>query len=502
MRRGAWAAVLAGAVATALGLGAAELVGGLLHQGTSPVTAVGEAVIQFVPGGAVEAAIGALGTLDKPLLVAGTVLITLLVGALAGLLARHVLLAGLAVLAALGLLAGGAILSAGGGSDDVVTTGVAVTVAAVVLALLVRRVPTGREDGAHPTRRGFLLLTGTAAVGAVALAVAGTAIGRGRRLVEDARRALRLPVHEPPVPDGVEVDVSGVGPWRTPNEDFYRIDTRLAVPEVDPKEWRLRIHGMVEREVEIDYDELVGLGLRDTWLTLTCVSNEVGAGLVGNAWWSGVPVARLLDRAGVSSGADAVLQTSVDGWTCATPLAALTDGRDALLAVAMNGEPLPLEHGFPVRMVVPGLYGYVSATKWLVDLEVTRFEDVSAYWTERGWSERGPIKLSSRIDVPRSGASVERGRIGVGGVAWAQGTGIDRVEVRVDEGPWHEARLAAVPGVDTWRQWAWTWPDATPGEHRLTVRATDADGQLQVRREQGVVPDGATGWHHVTVEVQ
>ena len=501
MRREMWPAALAGAVAAAVGLGAAELVGGLLHRGTSPVTAVGEAVIEFVPGGMVETAIGALGTLDKPLLVAGTVLITLLAGAVAGLLARRVLLGGLAVLAALGLLAGGAILAAGGGSDDVVTTVVAVVVAAVVLAVLVRRAPATREHGDRPTRRGFLLLTGTAAVGAVALAVAGDAIGRGRRLVEDARRALRLPVHEPPAPKGVEVDLAGVGPWRTPNEQFYRIDTRLAVPEVDPQEWRLRIHGMVEREVEIGYDELVDLGLRDTWLTLTCVSNEVGADLVGNAWWSGVPVARLLDRAGVSREADAVLQTSVDGWTCSTPLEALTDGRDALLAVAMNGQPLPLEHGFPVRMVVPGLYGYVSATKWLVDLEVTRFEEVSAYWTERGWSERGPIKLSSRIDVPRAGASVEPGRVGVGGVAWAQGTGIDRVEVRVDDGPWHEARLAAVPNVDTWRQWAWTWPDATPGEHRLTVRATDAEGRVQIRKEQGVVPDGATGWHQVTVEV-
>lgn len=197
-----------------------------------------------------------------------------------------------------------------------------------------------------------------------------------------------------------------------------------------------------------------------------------------------------------------MLQTSVDGWTCGTPLSALTDGRNALLAVAMNGQPLPLEHGFPVRMVVPGLYGYVSATKWLVDLEVTRFEDISAYWTERGWSERGPIKTQSRIEVPAEGATVPAGAVGVGGVAWAQHVGVSRAGVRVDEGPWHEARLAEVPNVDTWRQWAWTWPDAEPGEHRLTVRATDSDGETQTRREQGVVPDGATGWHHVTVEVE
>ncbi len=524
MHRSRWWAALAGAVATAVGLGVAELVGGVLHRGTSPVLAVGEAVISIVPGWLAEGTIQLVGTADKPLLVTGTVLAVLLLGALAGVLAVGGLLRGVAVLLLLGVVAVMASVMRGGGSDDLVTLAAAVVVAVLVLVALVRRVPgtgspAGGEgrgphaahdeapggaaspQGAPASRRRFLVLVGVGAVGAAGLAVAGRVAGQGRRAVEAARRTLRLPVRRPPSPSGTSVGLAGVAPWQTPNADFYRIDTVLAVPEVDPQEWRLRIHGLVEREIEVGYDELVDLGLTDVWVTLTCVSNEVGGGLVGNAWWSGVPVADLLEQAGVSGDADAVLQTSADGWTCGTPLPALTDGRNALLAVAMNGEPLPLEHGFPVRMVVPGLYGYVSATKWLVDLEVTRFDRISAFWTERGWAERGPIKVQSRIDVPRSGASVEPGRVGVGGVAWAQHTGIERVEVRVDDGSWHEARLGAVPNADTWRQWAWTWEEAAEGAHELTVRATTSDGRTQTGMEQGVVPDGATGWHTVTVEV-
>jgi hypothetical protein len=272
------------------------------------------------------------------------------------------------------------------------------------------------------------------------------------------------------------------------------------VPLVDPGDWELRIHGMVEREVLIGYDELVQRGLVDTWVTLCCVSNPVGGDLVGNTRWSGVRIDDLLAEVGVLPDADALLSTSKDGWTCGTPLAELTDGRDALLAVAMDGEPLPLEHGFPVRMVVPGLYGYVSATKWVTDWEVTRFDRVSAYWTDRGWSARGPVKTTSRIDVPSSGASVDAGPVAVAGVAFAQHRGIQRVEVRVDDGAWEPARLADVPSTDTWVQWVYDW-DATAGEHTLTVRATDADGDVQSGDDVDVVPNGAEGWHDIEVTV-
>jgi hypothetical protein len=226
------------------------------------------------------------------------------------------------------------------------------------------------------------------------------------------------------------------------------------------------------------------------------VSNPVGGDLIGNAWWSGVRVADLLAEAGVRAGADAVRQTSRDGWTCGTPLAALTDGRNAMLAVAMNGRPLPLEHGFPVRTVVPGLYGYVSATKWVTDLEVTRFDRFTAYWTERGWSERGPVKTESRVEVPRGGATVAAGRLRVGGYAWAQHTGIARVEYRLDGRRWQRAELGRVPDADTWVQWAGT-VDVDRGDHTLAVRATDRSGYTQTAVRAGVVPDGATGWHTV-----
>jgi hypothetical protein len=287
-----------------------------------------------------------------------------------------------------------------------------------------------------------------------------------------------------------------VAPWRVPGSSFYRIDTAVVVPAVDVSTWRLRIHGMVEREITLAFKELLDRRLTEAWVTLCCVSNPVGGDLIGNAWWSGVRVADLLAEAGPKPGADAVRQTSQDGWTCGTPLGALTDGRNAMLAVAMNGQPLPLEHGFPVRMVVPGLYGFVSATKWVVDLEVTRFDDFTAFWTERGWSPRGPVKTESRIDVPAANHRVNAGALRVGGVAWAQHTGIERVEVRLDGGPWTEVKLGRVPSTDTWVQWAGT-VEVNPGNHSLAVRATDRSGYTQTGARVGVLPDGATGWHTV-----
>jgi hypothetical protein len=277
-----------------------------------------------------------------------------------------------------------------------------------------------------------------------------------------------------------------------PAWSFYRIDTAVVVPTIEPSDWSLRIHGMVERELTLTYDDLVSRQLTEAWVTLCCVSNPVGGDLIGNAWWSGVRVADLLREAGVRAGADAVKQTSKDGWTCGTPLAAMTDDRNAMLAIAMNGEPLPVEHGFPVRMVVPGLYGYVSATKWVVDLEVTRYADFKAYWTERGWSAMGPVRTESRIDVPRNGRAIA-GTVKVAGCAWAQHTGIAKVEIRLDGGPWVEARLGRVPSDDTWVQWD-AEVQADPGIHTVSVRATDKSGYTQTGERRDVVPDGATGW--------
>jgi len=499
-------AALAGVVSVAAGLGAAEVATALLALGTSPVLAVGESVIKITPGDVAEAAISAVGHLDKPLLVTGTILGALLLGAVAGVLSLASRALGLVLLVGMG---GAGIAAAMSTRDattaDAIPPTVAALVAMALLDYLLRwaQAPgpaagSGRAEAVG--RRQFLLRAAVVGAGAVALTAGGQVLAGGRRAVDAARSTVHLRVPKPVPPPGVTGPVRGVAAWETPNPLFYRIDTALAVPRVLPEDWRLRIHGMVDRELTLTYDGLINRGLQQAWITLCCVSNEVGGSLISNAQWSGVPLAGLLDEAGVQPGADAVLSTSVDGWNAGTPLVALTDGRAAMLAVAMNGAPLPVEHGFPVRMVVPGLYGYVSATKWVVDLEVTRFSDFSAYWTERGWSERGPVKTESRIDVPRDGAQVSAGKVAVGGVAWAQHTGIAKVEVRIDDGQWHTARLASVPNVDTWRQWAFAW-DAQPGQHRVAVRATDDSGYTQTSARADVVPNGATGWHTIVVDV-
>ena len=274
--------------------------------------------------------------------------------------------------------------------------------------------------------------------------------------------------------------------------DFYRIDTALLVPQVSPDHWRLKVHGMVDRELELTFADLLARPMVERDVTLSCVSNEVGGSLVGNAVWRGARLADLLDEAGVQPGATQLFSTSADGWTCGSPVSAIMDGRDALLAVAMNGEPLPIDHGFPVRLVVPGLYGYVSATKWVVDLKLTTFDDV-AYWVPRGWAQQAPVKTMSRIDVPRA-EQVPAGTVAVAGVAWAVHRGISKVEVQVDDGPWQAARLGTVPSDDSWVQWVLEW-DAQPGDHVLTVRATDGAGELQPEEPADPAPDGAQGWH-------
>ena len=354
-----------------------------------------------------------------------------------------------------------------------------------------------------PNRRAFFAWTAVAAVGGAVAVAAGNAARAGSRAITTVRDALVLPAPAttaPPVPAVAELGVDGLAPVITPNAEFYRIDTAIIVPSIDPADWELRIHGLVEEEVVLTWDELLALPLVETTVTLSCVSNEVGGSLIGNARWLGYPIRELLARAKPTGDADMVLSRSSDGFTAGTPLEALTDDRDAILAVAMNDEPLPPEHGFPVRMVVPGLYGYVSATKWVVDLEVTRFDEATAYWTDRGWSERGPIKLQSRIDVPRRGRQLSAGETVIAGMAWQPHTGVDGVEVQIDDGDWQPATLAAAFSDDTWVQWSLPW-SAEPGEHTLRCRAISADGQTQTSESAPPAPDGATGWHEVPVSV-
>ena len=495
--------VVAGLVAGLAGVAVSQVLTVVLGARVSPVVAVAEAIIEITPGQVAEVLISIVGTWDKPLLVGGVTLAVVGLVALAGVLARRSVGLGNAVLLLMAAIALAALmLRPGFTAVTVVPLAGGVATWMVVLALLSDRAETayaGADASAHRSRRSFLLLAGATAAVSLGAVAGAQLLGRGRRAVETSRRLLRLPAGRGAVPAGAELGVPGLTPWRVPNEEFYRIDTALVVPAVDPSDWRLRIHGMVEQELDLTYADLLERERTEAWVTLCCVSNEVGGDLIGNAYWSGVRIADLLAEAGVDPDADAVRQTSEDGWNCGTPLSALTDGRDAMLALAMNGEPLPLEHGFPVRMVVPGLYGFVSATKWLVDIEVTRFDRFTAYWTERGWSERGPVKTQSRIEVPRDGDEVPAGQVRVGGHAWAQYTGIAKVEVRLDGNAWTTAELGRVPSDDTWVQWAVS-VEMAPGPHTLAVRATDRSGYTQTAARADVVPDGATGWHTIDVD--
>jgi DMSO/TMAO reductase YedYZ molybdopterin-dependent catalytic subunit len=486
-------------LAAVAGLAAGSVAAALLGTRQTPVVAIGSAFIDRVPPWLKDLAISLFGTHDKTALKTGILVVLLALAALGGILSVLRYWAGAAVVI---VLAGFAVLAAST-RPDAGQTGFAPSFVAGITALLVLRLfatrlsglVTDPDDGV--SRRGFLQLSAGVTLGAVALGALGRVVGGHRAAVTDARDALQLPL--PPTLDPpAGVQVAGAEPWATPNDEFYRIDTALSVPLIMPADWKLRIHGMVDREINLNLSDLLKRKVVHKWVTLTCVSNEVGGDLIGNALWSGVLLKDLLAEAGVSANADAIKSTSKDGFTAGTPLGALTDDRESMLAFAMNGQPLPVEHGFPVRIVVPGLYGYVSATKWLAEIEVTRFDQFEAYWTPRGWSEKGPIKLSSRIDVPRSKAST--GQVTVAGVAWDQHVGVSKVEVRVDGGPWQEAELAADASIDTWRQWHWTW-DAPRGNHVLQVRAFDAQGNPQIEAEAPPAPDGSTGLHSINVKV-
>jgi DMSO/TMAO reductase YedYZ molybdopterin-dependent catalytic subunit len=418
-------------------------------------------------------------------------------------------------LASAGLAAVAAVLAVAAGSA---TLWALLRVAAsgrVIPATGAARATAGRPDrptDPHASRRAFLAYAGAAGAFAVTTSVAGRSL-RDRSTVATARAQIDLPAPtNAAVPPGSPASllgpgtpsfpVDGLSPYLVPNGDFYRIDTALTVPQVDVATWKLKVSGMVDNPYELSFDEVLALPQVQEAVTLSCVSNEVGGELVGNALWQGVPLRDLLTRAGVQDGATQIVGKSVDGFTVGFPTAALDDGRIALLAVGMNGEPLPTVHGYPARLVVAGLYGYVSATKWLSEIHLTTLEDFDAYWVPRGWAKEAPIKTQSRIDVPRSGARLQPGTMPIAGVAWAPGPGrgISRVEVQVDDGPWVDATLGPTISTSTWREWMVQW-DAVPGDHLVRVRATDGTGETQTDRRAPVEPDGATGWHTRKIKV-
>ncbi|MGZ8804022.1 MAG: molybdopterin-dependent oxidoreductase [Microbacterium sp.] len=521
-----WAAV-SGVVSAAVFLAAAELVALLVAREGSPILAVGSFVIDIVPQPFKEFAIATFGEYDKIALLVGLALAVLVASAIAGLLQFLRPPLGIVALVIAGAISVAAIVTRAAATPLAAIPPIVGTLAGCfILWFLSARLrrwaaaaapsttevpierptvhPKGTAAPASVDRRMFLHVTAIAGASAVIIGVGARAlINATASSISAVRQALNLPAPRSTVtvPAGAELDIPGISPLFTPNADFYRVDTALTVPSVAPDTWRLVIDGMVDQRVELTYDDLVGMGLDEYAITLTCVSNEVGGELLGNATWLGVPIRDVLKLAGPQPGADMVLSRSVDGFTAGTPLESLTDdGLDAILAVGMNGEPLPLEHGFPVRMVVPGLYGYVSATKWLSELKVTTFDADEAYWTPRGYSAKAPIKFSSRLDTPRTGEAIPAGRTPVAGVAWAQTVGIDRVEVSIDNGDWQAATLSTPINDDTWVQWFVDW-DATPGTHYVAVRAVNKNGDLQIEERAPIAPDGSSGWQRTLIRV-
>jgi DMSO/TMAO reductase YedYZ molybdopterin-dependent catalytic subunit len=505
---------VAGVVAAALALGVAELVAGALGRAVSPALVVGGAAVDRTPRFLKEFAIRTFGEHDKQVLLSGVFAVIVLVAAAVGVIAVRYRRVGAGLAAMLGLVAALAALTRPAARPlDVLPSLAAAVVAALALPVLLDRLTTAQVPPRSPEprdarpeagsgRRGILVL-GSAALAALVTGVGGRRLQGVRTDVEASRRALRLPPpvrRAPALPAGAQLDVEGISTFFTEPADFYRVDTALSVPRVTTDEWRLKVHGMVGKELTLSFDDLLARPIVENDITLTCVSNEVGGPLMGTARWLGIELAPLLREAGLDPRADQLVGRSVDGMTIGTPVSAVMDGRAAMLAIAMNGEPLRPEHGFPVRMVVPGLYGYVSATKWIVDLEASTFAGYDPYWVKRGWKQQAPIKTSSRIDTPKAFARVPAGRVVVAGVAWAQHRGITAVEVRVDGGAWRKADLSQQVNTDLWRQWKLEW-DAPAGSHMLQVRAVDGTGEVQVETRTPPFPSGSTGWQSVLVTV-
>lgn len=518
--RGATGA-LVGLLSAAIALGVGETVAAFVRPAAAPVIAVGNRFVLLTPEAIKRWAIRNFGTNDKNALLTGIYLFIALFAVAVGILALRRLAYGIAGLVGFGVVGSYAALTdRAHQASDVVPT-ICATVAAVVAMIMLTRAAgadrprphpgarpadgeAGEQAGLAPRRRFIQASAATAGVAALA-GFGGRAAQHARFDVAAARAKIQLPTPvdtAPALPSGADLGKSQV-PWQTPNAGFYRIDTALSVPQIDPKTWSLRIHGMVDREVTLSYADLTARPLIERWITLCCVSNVVGGPLISNALFLGARLPDILKLAGVHPAADQLVMSSPDGMTIGAPTAVVMDGRDAMIAIGMNGAPLPIEHGFPARIVVPGLYGYVSACKWVVDIEATTYAANVAYWAQGGWAAKTDIKLQSRIDTPRSGAKVAVGQpLAVAGIAWDQHVGVSKVEAQVNNGEWLPARLASVPSTDTWRQWVLAWTPPAPGSYTLRVRATDAAGSVQTAQTSDVFPNGATGLHSISVQAR
>jgi DMSO/TMAO reductase YedYZ molybdopterin-dependent catalytic subunit len=504
-------AAIAGLVAGALAVTIGMFVAGVIDV-VSPIDAVGSEFIDRVPPWLKELAIQWFGTNDKLALRTGIIATLAIAALIVGVLAARRLVVGVIGIGVFGVVGALAAIHRPGEST---AAGMPPLIGAAVgiplLVLLLRPTRPGVVERPGPSRvplewdrRRFLVSTVSAA--AAAVVAGGIAQIVERRRVESIRQA--IPDSLPQVfasggagtPVPAEATVDSVTPFITPNADFYRIDTALSFPRISLSSWKVDIHGLVDKPLTLTYNDLLNRPQVERVVTLCCVSNEVGGEYISTATFQGVMLADLLNEAGVKTGAEQVFSTSLDGWTCGFPVSVALDGRDAMIALGMNGEALPLEHGFPARLVVPGLYGYVSATKWLRDIELTTWDAAEGFWVPRGWSRDAPVKTQSRIDVPRSGEQVVAGAAKIAGIAWAQHRGIAKVEVRVDDGAWQEARLGTDVTDDAWRQWVLDW-DAKPGKYTIQVRATDKNGDTQTADTAPPDPDGATGYHTRRVKV-
>jgi DMSO/TMAO reductase YedYZ molybdopterin-dependent catalytic subunit len=503
--------MIAGVAAASVSLGVAQLVGIPLDARADARTAIGAVVVDLTPGPVKEWAIQTLGPLDKLFLAVAVLVVIATIAAIAGTFETQRRPLGSTAIAAAGVLGCIAVLSRPGATAlDTIPTVAGAACGVAALRLLTRRFwpdsgdpeDSVEHDESDAGRR-RLVMFGLLGFG-VASGVVGAVITRLVHSVAADRNSITLPrprTPAPPIPADVQPNGVALPSFVTASADFYRVDTALSLPQLSHGDWRLRIHGMVDREATYSFAELARFDFVEMVATLTCVSNPVGGNLISTGVWTGYRVADLLAAAGVHADADMVLSTSTDGFTAGTPVEALTDGRDALLAVGLNGQPLPIEHGYPARLLVPGLYGYVSATKWVVEMELTRFDRAKAYWTRYGWAPRGPVKTESRIDVPKAGQKVPMGPVVFGGVAWAQNRGVRAVEVLIDDGVWQPAQQGASYSNGTWRLWSFPWQAKSPGKHAITVRATDNTGATQTANQVGPVPDGATGWHTVNFTV-
>ncbi len=503
---GRWPYFVAGSVSVAVAIAVGEIVAGLVQGAPSLVVSVGSLVIDLQPPGAKDVVVGLFGTNDKLALNVLVLVVALAVGGWLGMMARASLTRAAVGFVAFGVLALYASLRMETFSAPLSVVTVILAVGAALASL---RILT---DAAHPRtgaaampdwdRRRFLVRSGALAVGSVVVGSIGRTLLQNAHEQQPASAVLPGSSLTPaPLTPDNSLPVDGITPIVMPNDRFYRIDTALIVPRVDVATWSVKVTGMVEREVTLTYAQLTALPIFEQYVTIACVSNLVGGNLVGNALWRGVHLREVLAMAGVKDGATQIVGRSVDGFTVGFPTEwAMDPQREPMIAIGMNGEPLPVEHGFPARLIVPGLYGYVSATKWLAEIELTTLDAFDAYWVPLGWAKKAPILTQSRIDVPRNGAGLSVGSVAIAGVAWAPDRGVSKVEVRIDDGDWRPAGLSSPISKATWVQWRVGW-DAAPGQHTIEVRATDGSGQVQTDQITAPAPDGSHGHHTISVRV-